>query len=133
MARTQQPHIPIGVKKLYRRFERWRSSHQRGRRPIPEQLWIAAAETARKHGIFLTAKVLRLDYAKLKQMAGRVEASEVTAAKPPTFFELVPTESAGLSECVIEMEGPRGKIHIQWKGIAAPDLAGLSRSLWERE
>jgi len=37
----------------------------------------------------------------------------------------------GLSECLIELEGPRGKMRIQWKGATAPDLAGLGRALWE--
>ena len=48
MARRLQPEIPIGLEKVYRRFERWRSSHHRRRLPIPEKLWLAAAETARK-------------------------------------------------------------------------------------
>jgi hypothetical protein len=41
------------------------------------------------------------------------------------------TSGPGLTECVIEVEGPRGKMRIQWKGATAPDLAGLSRALWE--
>jgi hypothetical protein len=131
MTRRRQAEIPMGMEKVWRRFEDWRSSHQRRRRPIPERLWIAATETARKHGVFRTAKVLRLDYAKLKQMIDTVGASERSASKAPAFFELVPTESAGLSECVIEMESPRGKIRVQWKGMTPPDLAGLSRTLWE--
>jgi len=49
---------------------------------------------------------------------------------PATFLEFMPPPS-GLSECLIELEGPRGKMRIQWKGTAAPDLAGLSRVLWE--
>ena len=32
---------------------------------------------------------------------------------------------------LIELEGPRGKLRIQWKGATAPDLAALSRVLWE--
>jgi copper/silver efflux system protein len=47
------------------RFERWRKSH-RGRLPIPDALWRAAAELAKEHGVFRTAKVLRFDYTKLK-------------------------------------------------------------------
>jgi hypothetical protein len=34
-------------------------------------------------------------------------------------------------ECLIELEGLRGKMRIQWKGNTTPDLAGLSRVLWE--
>jgi hypothetical protein len=29
------------------------------------------------------------------------------------------------------VEGPRGRMRIEWKGSTAPDLAGLSRVLWE--
>jgi hypothetical protein len=43
----------------------------------------------------------------------------------------VPPSGSGLTECVIELEGPRGKMRVQWKGAVAPDLAGLSRSLSE--
>jgi hypothetical protein len=56
-------------------------------------------------------------------------------ASPGEFLELVAPQVApsgsGLTECVIELEGPRGKMRVQWKGAAAPDLAGLSRGLWE--
>jgi hypothetical protein len=116
------------MQRIYRRFERWRKSH-RGRLPIPEGLWASAAELAREHGVFLTAKVLRLEYGKLKHMAAAAAGSAPAAAT--TFLELVPPQTAGLSECVIELEGPRGKMRIQWKGATAPDLAGLSRALWE--
>jgi hypothetical protein len=47
------------------------------------------------------------------------------------FLELVPSQAVGLAECLIDLEGPRGKMRIQWKGDTAPDLAALSRILWE--
>ena len=57
------------------------------------------------------------------------------APPPAGFLELVAPQGVpsgpGLTECVIELQGPRGKMRIQWKGTAAPDLAGLSRTLWE--
>ena len=53
------PDIPPDMRQGYRRLQRWRSSHAR-RVPIPESLW-AAAELAREHGIFPTAKALRLE------------------------------------------------------------------------
>ena len=118
--------VPAGMKRVCRRFERWRDGHK-ARLPIPEGLWAAAAQAARVHGVFRTAKVLHLEYGKLKRM--------VESAPPATFLELVPPQgvSSGsvLSECLIELEGPRGKMRIQWKGTTAPDLAGLSRALWE--
>jgi hypothetical protein len=45
-------------------------------------------------------------------------------------MELVPAPPAA-AECVIELEGPRNKLRIQWKGASVPDLAGLSRVLWK--
>jgi hypothetical protein len=126
--------VPTGMQRIYRRFERWRSSHQ-GRVPIPAALWASAAEVAREHGIFRTAKILRLEYGKLKRMAESATPAVRRATAPAEFLELVALQGApsgpGLSECLIELEGPRGKMRIQWKGVTAPDLAGLSRGLWE--
>jgi hypothetical protein len=67
MATKAQGEGPAGLQRICRRFERWRSSH-RGRLPIPEGLWASAAAVAREHGVFQTAKVLRLEYGKLKRM-----------------------------------------------------------------
>ena len=127
MATKTPLEIPVGMRRIRRRFERWRNGHQ-GRLPIPEALWAAAAESAREHGVFRTAKVLRLEYRKLKRM---VESAAPDApAQTPTFLELLP-QPVSPTECLIELEGPRGKMRIQWKGATAPDLAGLSRVLWE--
>jgi hypothetical protein len=102
--------------------------------PIPEPLWAAAAELARSYGVCRTAQVLRLEYKKLKRLtageAGGKPVRRRRAPAPATFMELAPLPTAA-AECVIELEGPRGKLRIQWKGATAPDLAGLSRVLWE--
>jgi len=128
MATKEPLEIPVGMRRVCRRFERWRKGHK-ARLPIPEALWAAAAEVARGHGIFRTAKVLRLEYGKLKRM---VESSPPDApSRTATFLELVPPQAISLSECLIELEGPRGNMRIQWKSSTAPDLAGLSRVLWE--
>ena len=42
-----------------------------GRLAIPDALWASAAELAREHGVFRTAKVLRLEYGMLKRLAER--------------------------------------------------------------
>ena len=128
---TGPANIPQGMRRVYRRFERWRSAHT-GRLPIPEALWASAAEVARKYGVFHTSKVMRLEYGKLKRMAEAAGLMGCSATAPTSFVELVAPSATGLSECLIELEGPRGKMRIQWKGATGPDLAGLSRVLWER-
>ena len=130
MATKTQSEIPVGMERIYRRFERWRKSH-RGRLPIPAPLWAPAAEVAREHGVFHTAKVLRLEYGKWKRMVESAVPVRRAVRPPAKFIELVTPKAVGLTECVIELEGPRGKMRIQWKGATAPDLAGLSRALWE--
>jgi len=129
MARAT-PAVANGMRRVYRRFERWRRSH-RGRLPIPEVLWASAAELAREHGVFRTAQVLRLEYGKLKRMVESAGPVARPSAPRAAFLELVAPPAAGLSECMIELEGPRGKMRIQGKGTTAPDLSGLSRVFWE--
>jgi hypothetical protein len=122
--------IPVGMRRVCRRFERWRKGHK-ARLPIPEALWAEAAEAAREHGVFRASKALRLEYGKLKRMAEAGPASVRRTIAPATFLELMPPETIGLAEYLIELEGPRGKMRIQWKGATASDLARLSRVLWE--
>ncbi len=129
--------IPVGMRTVHGRFARWRKAHV-GRRPIPEPLWAAAAQLAREHGVFQTAKTLRLDYVKLKQLTTSAHSTPGKSVRrrverpvaPAAFMELL-APGAGGSECLIELEGPRGKMRIQWKGATAADLARFSRAFWE--
>ena len=100
--------------------------------PIPKPLWAAAGAVAREHGVFRTSKVLRLEFNKLKEFAERVKPRKRATTPPAQFVELMTTSAAGVSECVIEMEGRHGKMRIQWKGMTAADLAQLSRMMMER-
>jgi hypothetical protein len=107
--------------------EEWRKTRQ-GKSPIPDELWPAAAELARKDGVHRTAAELHLDGGKLKRLMG----AKTTPGKPvPTFVELVAPGALSIPECTIELEGRRGMVRIQLKGASASDLAGLSRALWE--
>ena len=130
MAAKERFEIPVGMRRVCRRFERWRKAHT-ARLPIPEALWAEAAKAAREHGVFRASKALHLEYGKLKRMAETSPSSVRPTVAPATFLELMPPQTVGLAECLIELEGPRGKMRIQWKGATAPDLAGLSRVLWE--
>jgi hypothetical protein len=152
--------IPHNMRRLYRRFERWRSAHT-GRLPIPERLWTAAAELAREHGVFPTAKTLHLEYGKLKHLAdapvpalkGRVVKGPTalrqiqsgtrrrsavlrrtrSQPRPPAFVELLAPRLGSSPECRVELEGPRGRMRVEFKGIATAELVALSRALWDSE
>ena len=109
------------------RFEKWRQNRQ-GKSPIPDELWSAAAELARKDGINRTAAELHLDGGKLKRLMG---AKTTSGESTPTFVELLTPRAISVPECTIELEGRRGTVRIQLKGASALDLASVSRALWE--
>ena len=133
MGQRVQYEIPADLQEAQQRFEQWRTP-QSGRKPLPESLWSLATAMARQNGVFRTAQVLRLDYTKLKRLT---TASSPTARpkRPPkpAFVELLAASTPHSCECTIEVEGPRGRMRVEWKGSAAPDLAALGRVLWEPE
>jgi hypothetical protein len=119
--------IPEAIAQLQRQLEQFRST-QSGRGKIPEPLWQAATELARRHGVHAVAQPLRLDYMRLKQrLNGAVSPQE----RPSTmaFVELVSPHTAKLEEWAIEFESANGgKMRIQCKGTASPDWNSLLRA-----
>ena len=127
MPRSKTPIISLEEAKV--RFEEWRKN-RKGKAAIPDELWSAAAEVARKEGVSRTSTELRVEWNELKRrMTAAVGVSRQTA--PPVFVELPAPQSQSLAECMIELEGRRGKLRIQLKGASASYLATLSRDLLE--
>jgi hypothetical protein len=128
----------VRLEGVRRRFECWRRTRSVGTR-IPEPLWEAAADVARVCGVSRTASTLRVDYHSLQKRvkeedaAGSSPANQDAAQSGPRFVEL-PPPWAGSSECILELEdGGGAKMRVHLKGVAAADLAGLSRSFWSRQ
>ena len=135
--------LPARLEDLRRRFERWRRS-RKVRTRIPEPLWAAAVKSAERYGIHRTARALRVDYYALKERveqnavsAGAQQDPATTASKMAAeaeFFELPTAAWPGSGECTLELEDAVGaKLRVHLKGFAAPDLAALTRSFWQRE
>ncbi|MCL2649331.1 MAG: hypothetical protein FWD61_20440, partial [Phycisphaerales bacterium] len=88
------------------------------------------------YGLHRTARALGLDYNSLKK---RIEQQSDVVAKAKLsgvrFVELPGVGmSAGSCECSVEWEDTAGsKMRIHLRGMAAPDLAALSRSFWDCE
>ncbi len=111
------PDISPDMQRLSRRFERWRNAHT-GRLPIPARLWTAAAELARKHGVFPTAKALRLEYGKLKQQAellgpttkrrGRVTCEGSNTSPEPRAARPFTAEFCGVDGAALGQSCQRG-------------------------
>ena len=117
----------LTIDEVRARFEEWRKNRQ-GKSAIPDELWSAAVQLARKDGVNRTAAELHLDGGKLK----RLMVEKTTSGKPaPAFVELLTPRAISIPECTIELEGRHGSVRIQLKGASASDLAALSRALWE--
>ena len=130
--RAADSDVPIAMRKVYRRLERWRSK-RKGRARIPELLWAAAGELAREHGVNQVSRVLRLEFNQLKRVAeadGR-RREKRRATTTPAFVELIAPRTTAAGGCVIEVEGRRGRLRIELQGTATAELAGVSRALWE--
>ena len=117
------------VEEVGTRLAEWRQSRRYKRAAIPDELWSAAVEVARRDGLGRTAAALRLDYGKLKQLMMAAEGVEKKTASP-SFMELIAPEAAAVAQCAIEMEGRRARIRIELKASAA-DVVSFSRTLVE--
>ena len=118
----------LNLDEVRTRFENWRQNRQ-GKQRIPDELWSAAIEVARRDGVNPTAAALHLDGGKLKRRMMAAD-SVSTKAMPPKFVELL-APAVDLRDCTIELEGRKGKLRIHWKGATAADVATLSRALWD--
>ena len=120
--------VPVAMRKVYRRLLRWRSQ-RKGRARIPESLWAAAGELAREHGVNPVSRVLRLEFNHLKRLAESSGQARKKRAMP-AFVELIAPQSAVAPTCIVELQGQRGTMRIEWKGTTT-ELASFSRTLWE--
>jgi hypothetical protein len=112
------------------RFAEWRRTRATKAR-IPDELWAAAVEVARRDGVNRTAQALHLDGGKLMR---RLVASGQSGAKredgPAAFIELVSSQPEIRIECVVEAERPgAGTVRVQLKAVTMRDVAELSRAL----
>jgi hypothetical protein len=127
MRRSKIPNVSLDEAKG--RFESWRQNRN-GKAPIPDELWAIAVEVAGKEGVNRTSTELRVEWNHLKR---RMEAAAGALPKPaaPAFMELITPREQQFPECILELEGRRGKLRIQLKNVSASYLATLSRELLE--
>ena len=118
----------LTIEEVVSRFEQWRQTRQ-GKAHIPDHLWSAAVEVARRDGVNRTAAALHLDGGKLKR---RMMAADAVAGKmAKAFVEFMAAATTGQAEYTIELEGRNGRLRIHCKGATVANLAELSRALWD--
>ena len=82
---------------LRARLVEWRRSHPRRSR-LPEEIWAAAVQLARRHGLYRTARTLPIDYAGLRKRLNGATA-QPTAGAHPEFVEVLMAPSATQRLC----------------------------------
>ena len=125
---TTTPSRPLPLERVRRRLEHWRSTRAHPRSPIPDAIWAGAIALVRQHGLYQTARALRVDYGALKQ---HVETADKADRARPThaFIEIAGSTLIDRGEWVIELAGPRATVRIRVAGLALSDVATLSRTL----
>jgi hypothetical protein len=81
---------PIGEEflELRHRLAEWRKDHSR-RMPLPDDVWTAAVELARRHGVYRTARSLPIDYVNLRKRLNG--PAPTTTVERPEFVEVLMT------------------------------------------
>jgi len=111
-------------------IEAWRKTRKK-RSQMPEDLWRAAAEIARVHGVNPIAEALHLNYYDLKR---RVDGMGQKRPVPrPAFVEIPSAAPLAASACVVEMVRPDGaKMTIRMAADGDGKLVPLSEAFWGR-
>jgi hypothetical protein len=128
---------PRDLVRMRQRLDDWRGSHARGV-AFPEPLWSAAGRVAQRHGVYVTARALGLEYNKLKRASGegiaqgRGEARRPPKAKPMKFIEVSGVLPVSPGGCRLSLQGPGGqRLALELApGAAAEVILQLCRSGW---
>ena len=123
--------------RIRQRLDDWRSRHKR-RVAFPPKLWTAAGRVARRHGVYVTARALGLEYNKLKgasgEAVGRVRgaARRSSIPKPMRFIELTGALPGASSGCRLSLQNVNGqKLQLEMAPAAATEMVlHLCRSGW---
>lgn len=110
---------------LQRRFTIWRRKRTRGMH-IPADLWQAAVEAARKHGVWQTSQELGLDY---NALAGRLKRSSTRPTGSTPFVEIPGQVLSTHASYVVELQDREGvRLRVELRDAQGAD--SVARSLW---
>jgi hypothetical protein len=132
---TQKKHAALGqsLSQVKDQFKTWRQT-RKSPRPIPAELWAAAAGLATKHSISQISKELALDYTSLKNLVTVKKKTGAASMSPADFIEVNLEPPAVVSECIIEMQDIGGaKMRMHFRGKTDFDLLELAKAFWSKK
>jgi hypothetical protein len=122
---------------MRQRLDDWRGGHKRGV-AFPPKLWSAAGRVAQRHGVYVAARALGLEYNKLKRMSGGVigrvpgKAKRPSKPEPMKFIELTGALSGSPSGCRLSLQNGNGqRLQLEMAPSAATEMVlQLCQSGW---
>jgi hypothetical protein len=132
---TQKKHAALGqsLSQVKDQFKTWRQT-RKSPRPIPAELWAAAAGLATKHSISQISKELALDYTSLKNRVTVKKKTGAASMSPADFIEVNLEPPAVVSGCIIEMQDIGGaKMRMHFRGKTDFDLLELAKAFWSKK
>lgn len=126
--KTHPTVIPSSsISTLVDRLNHWRSVRSPGHR-IPEDLWEAATDLARAHGIAPVSAALKLNYYDIQQRLGMPRRARKPRVKRPDFVELPPlvSPSPAPDASAVEILRPSGsRLTLRLPHVKSRDLLPL--------
>lgn len=115
----------ITAESVHARFEQWRKT-RRKREAIPDTLWSAAIGLTEQHGIHQVAKLLKLNYAGLKQRANIPSPLIRSHIKTSSFIEIPSMPTSNVGHCRVSIKRADGsQMQIQLTQAGAAELSSL--------
>ena len=122
---TLTPLSSQNLKQVQQQFEQWRKT-RKGRQPIPEHLWQAAAGLVKHHSINYVARLLRLNHTALKDKV------EISKQESSAFVEIPLPDKVSPFHWTVEMEKTSGaKLTMSCQGQGAFEaLVEMGKTFW---
>lgn len=134
MIRTPKGYLNLesqqAFEELKQRFEMWRSTTQKGRRKVPEELWSGAVKLSAWFSLSSIAQALGIDFNTLKKKAIQQQDCRALEAPPPAeFIELTrPAISMAQNRHIAEIISADGAILKVYSGTVAEIIKAFKQS-----
>ena len=110
------------LQEVQKLFEKWRQS-RKGRQPIPDHLWQAAARLSKHYSVNQIARILRLNHTTLKEWV------EISMQSRSEFVELQFPETLSSIQWTVEMEKSNGtKLRMSCQGGGIQALVEMGKT-----
>jgi hypothetical protein len=137
MAKAEAKGQPRALSRLRERLDEWRKGSAAGV-AFPPKLWAAAGRVAQRHGVYVTACALGLEYNKLKRASGGAlvrivgGAQRPSVQRPVTFIDVTGALPVSPGGCRLALRSAQGQsLHLEMApGAAAEVVLQLCRSGW---